>query len=128
MIKEDLTIKNWVPIVISIITALSSYAIAYLQFGNSPSNKINTEKIVMLADKEFDLKIAPIDVKLNNVISDLNIYSLNQQAMNQNMIDILKQLIQQDSYNKPTKFISKNDVIENLKKTEILQNRIVSEK
>lgn len=121
--KEDLTVKNWVPIIISIITASSSYAIAYLQFGNSPSNKIDSEKVVAIADKEFDLKIAPINVKLDNVVSDLNTYNSNQQVMNQNIIDILKQLSQKTSYYTSPDSIAKNDVLDKLKKTEILQKK-----
>jgi hypothetical protein len=87
--------NNLLPIIVAVISSLTSFGVAYLQFGGKNiANKVEAKKFL---NEQIDLKLAPVNVKVDNLSSLIMTFNTNQQMMNQNIIDILKQLGQKDS-------------------------------
>jgi tartrate dehydratase alpha subunit/fumarate hydratase class I-like protein len=125
MAKTFLKQNNLVPVIVAIITSITSLGIGYWQFGgHKPTDQINIEKVQEIVNTQIDLKLAPTNVKVDNIIKALDEYKGNQEKTNEHLIEILKELNKKAIISSNEDVLKKVDQIKQLK----AENKKVFEK
>jgi hypothetical protein len=125
MAKTFLKQNNLIPIIVTIITSITSLGIGYWQFGNHrPVEKLDIEKVQEIVNTQIDLKLAPTNIKIDNLTKALDEYKDNQEKTNEHLIEILKELNKKAIISSNDDVLKKVDQIKQLK----AENKKVFEK
>jgi len=93
MKKGTLLTNNLIPIFVALIAAGASIFVSYLQIqANKSVNAMDSEKVRAISMEQIDLKLAPIDVKLDALLTDLEEYKHNQEKITDSLREWMKSI------------------------------------